>query len=86
MSSSIGKPFMIYLILKAKLLRLAKTPLIQLILGVDLTPFFLFLSLKLLGYEWSWETLIASLGLWIVITELFNHVRGVAYELRGKGG
>jgi len=66
-----------FLKLKRKLINLSKSSLIQWLSNVDITFIFLFFSLYLFGYNWSWEVLIASFGLWIVIKELFKQIKVV---------
>ena len=56
----------------------------QVVLSYDITFIFLFLSIKLLGYSWNATNLLGCIGLWVLIKELFKHVRGVASELRQK--
>ncbi len=72
------------LILKARVKRLIDSKLIQYFLSFDITFIFVFLSLKLLNYNWNLETLLASFGLWIVVKEVFKYLRGIASEIRPK--
>jgi len=72
------------LIAKAKLLKVLNSKIIQSIISFDITFVFLFLALKLIGYEWSLINLIGCFGLWILTKELFKYIRTVASELRQK--
>ena len=60
--------------IKAKLVKFWNSIPIQWILSLDLTPVFLFLGLKLLGYNWSIWIFIASIGAWLLIKETFKQI------------
>ena len=75
---------MMLLILKAKLVKLFKSPVVQSMFTFDITFIFLFLALKLIGYQWSVINLIGCFGLWILTKELFKHTKSVASEFRKK--
>ena len=47
----------------------------QWLLSLDVSWLFLFLAIKLLGYRWTWFNLIACLGAWVVIKEVFKQIR-----------
>lgn len=72
-----------YLKLKRKILNLTKSRLVQWISGVDITFVFLFFALYLFGYQWKWEVLLASLGLWLVIKEGFKLIKKSIIIKRG---
>ena len=70
--------YMFFLKTKAKAARLFNAKTIQAILGLDITFIFVFLALYLFGYEWNWQVLLASFGLWIVIKEIIKYLNGIA--------
>jgi len=72
-------------ILVAKLRWIYSRWIVQKIISFDISFIFVFLALKLAGYGWTKENLLASLGLWFMIKEIFKHVRGVATSFRFKG-
>jgi len=61
--------------IKSKFIKWGKKKPIQLLLNADVTPIFLFLGLHLFGFPWDWKVLLASIGTWIVVKEVFKLIR-----------
>jgi hypothetical protein len=69
-------------ILIAKLKKVWDSWPVQKILGTDLTFIFIWLALYLFGFKWDWRLLLASIGLWFSVKEVFKQVRIVAGSFR----
>jgi hypothetical protein len=72
-----------YLITTAKIGKVLD-PIVKFISVQDVTFIFLFFALKLFGYPWNWVTLLASLGAWFVIKDLFKHLKYSLSEIGRK--
>ena len=73
-----------YLVLKRKIINLGSKKFFQWLFSLDITPIFLFLALRLAGYEWNWWVFFASIGLWVFLLEVFKHLQMIMSELRKK--
>ena len=67
--------YMQYLRIKSKFRKIGKWKITTFVIGSDLTFIFVFLALTLFGYQWTWKTLLGSLGIWIVFKDVMKHVR-----------
>jgi len=74
-----------WLKLKAKFQKLMSKAPVQWLLELDITFVFVFLALKLWGFGWTWQTFLASIGVWYFIRELFYHIRLSLSELKSRG-
>jgi len=65
--------FYFYLRVKSKIVRFFTSPLGRRFTTMDVTPLFVFLALRLVGYNWTLVNLLGSIGLWIVFKEVLRH-------------